>query len=143
MAYSTNADVINEFKKLDTTNGVITTAKIDEWIEQADAYIDGRIGKLYQVPVTGTKSLLILKEISIGFVAQRVARILEVKSITPKGDQYIPKDLIKKAESRLTMIVNRELILSDASEKSTHGGVKSYSSENTVKRVFNQSRDQW
>ena len=143
MAYSTNAAVVDEFKNIDTANGIITTAKIDEWISQADEYIDGRIGLIYVTPVTGVKSLKILKEISIGLVAQRIAHILETKSITPKGDQAIPKNLIEQAEKRIDMIVERKLLLSDADELSTHAGVKSYSSSNTVKRVFDQSKNQW
>lgn len=142
MAYSTNSDVVDEFKSLDTT-GKITLEKINTWIVQADAYINGRIGLLYQTPVTGAESVEILKEISIGFVAQRISRVLELKSITPKGDQYIPKDLIKKAELRLQMIVDRKLLLSDADERSTQAGVSSYSSENTVNRAFKQEKTQW
>lgn len=142
MAYSTNSDVVDEFKSLDTT-GKITTAKIDEWISQADAYIDSRISLIYQVPVEGPQSLLVLKEISIGLVAQRISRVLEVKSITPKGDQYIPKDLIKKAESRIKMITERNLKLIDAIEASEDAGVSSYSSKNTVKRKFKQEKVQW
>lgn len=142
MAYSTNSDVVDEFKSLDTT-GQINTTKIFEWISQADEYIDGRIGLIYTVPITGVKSLKILKEISIGLVAQRIAYILETKAITPKGDQYIPKNLIKQAETRLEMIVNRKLILSDADEKSTKAGVSSYTGENVVNRAFDQSKAQW
>ena len=144
MAYSTNSDVTDEFKSIDTS-GKITTAKIDEWISQADEYIDGRIGLIYETPVgvSAVKSLKILKEISIGFVAQRIAFILETKSITPKGDQAVPKNLIEQAESRLQMIVDRDLLLSDATERSTHQGVKSYSNDNVVTRVFDQSKDQW
>ena len=142
MAYSTNSDVVDEFKSLDTS-GKITTAKIDEWISQADEYIDGRIGLIYDTPITGVKSLKILKEISIGFVAQRVAYILETKTITPKGDQVIPKNLIAQAEKRLQMVVDKQLLLSDATLKSTHGGVKSYSNDNTVTRNFDQSKAQW
>lgn len=145
MAYSTNSDVTDEFKSIDVVNGKITTTKIDVWIGQADEYIDGRIGLLYETPVgaSALKSLKILKEISVGFVAQRIAQIMEMKSITPKGDQFIPKDLIKKAERRLEMIVNRTLLLSDATALSTDQGVKSYSSSNEVTRTFDQSKDQW
>ncbi|MCK5608285.1 hypothetical protein KAR91_40765 [Candidatus Pacearchaeota archaeon] len=143
MAYSTNADVVKEFKSIDTTNGVISDAKIDEYIAQADAYINGRVGLVYETPVTGTNSLLILKEISIGFVAQRIAFILETKSITPTGDQAIPKNLIEQAESRLTMIAEKTLILDDAEEKSSNGGVSSYTSENNVTRNFQQGVQQW
>lgn len=142
MAYSNNSDVVDEFKSLDTS-GKITTAKIDEWISQADEYIDGRIGLIYNVPVVGVKSLKVLKEISIGLVAQRIAYILETKSITPKGDQVIPKNLIEMAEKRLQMIVDKQLLLSDATLKSTTGGVRSYSSDNTVSRSFDQSKAQW
>ena len=143
MAYSTNSNVKDEFKSIDTTNGLITTTKIDDWIDQADEYIDGRIGLVYETPVSGVKSLKILKQISIGFVAQRIAYVLETKSITPKGDQYIPKNLIEQSEKRLQMVVDKQLLLSDATLKSTHGGVKSYSNDNTVTRNFDQSKDQW
>ncbi len=142
MAYSLNTDVTDEFKNIDTS-GLITTTKIDGWIAQADAYIDGRIGLIYSVPVTGVNSLLVLKEISIGLVAQRIAYILEVKSITPKGDQYIPKNLIEQAEKRLDLITERKLILSDADEASSNAGVSSYTSENTVNRTFDVTKDQW
>ena len=117
MAYSTNSEVVDEFKSIDTTNGKITTAKIDTWIGQADEYIDGRIGLMYQTPVTGVKSLKVLKEISIGLVAQRIAFILETKSITSKGDQAIPKNLIVEAKERLQMIVDRVLLLGGYSLK--------------------------
>ena len=143
MTYSITQDVKDEFKSIDTANGKITDAKIDEWITQADSYINGRIGLVYIVPVTGLESLLILKEISIGFVAQRIAFILETKSITPKGDQVIPKNLIKQAEARLKMIVEKKLLLSDATLVSPDGGVSSFSSSNVVKRKFDQSKDQW
>lgn len=143
MAYSTNLDVTDEFKNIDTS-GKITTVKIDEWITQADAYINAKVGLIYVTPVTGNAgSLSILKEISIGFVAQRIAFILETKSVTPRGDQSIPKNLIEQSEKRLQMIVNRELLLFGATERSTHAGVKSFTSENTVNRVFKQGTDQW
>jgi hypothetical protein len=143
MAYCTNSDVVNEFKSLNTTDGKITTTKIDTWIAQADAYINGRIGNVYTTPITGAESLLIIKEISIGLVAQRISRILDTKAISPKGDQYIPKDLIEKAEKRLDMIVNRQMVLSDATLKTTHGGVSSYTSDNTVDRTFDLTKNQW
>lgn len=142
MAYSINADVVNEFKSLDTS-GRISKTKIDTWIGQADAYINGRIGLIYSTPVTATESLLILKEISIGLVAQRVAKILETKSITPQGDQAIPKDLIVLAEARLKMIVERKLVLPGADKVSSNDGVSSYTGSNDVQRAFKQGVDQW
>lgn len=143
MAYCTSTDVIAEFKSIDTTNGVVTTSKIDSWIAQADGLINGRIGTLYTTPITAAEPLLILKQVSIGLVAQRIARILEVKSITPKGDQYIPKDLIKEAKETLQMIVKQEIILAGADRNTTHAGVRSYTSDNDVDRVFDSTKDQW
>ena len=143
MAYSTNADVSKEFKNIDITEGLIDTGRINGYIVQADAYINGRIGLIYETPVTGTESLAILKEISIGFVAQRIAFILETKSITPKGDQAVPKDLATEAKERLQMIVDRELLLSDATELSTESGVKSFTSSNVVERKFLINTEQW
>jgi hypothetical protein len=142
MAYSLNTDVTNEFKTIDTS-GLVTTTKIDGWIAQADAYIDSRIGLVYEVPVTGVSSLLILKQISIWLVAQRIADIMETKSIVPKGNQLIPKNLERKAEKKIQMIVDRELLLSDATLASSHNGVKSYTNDNPVTRTFDVTKDQW
>lgn len=144
MAYSTLALVTSEFKAVSfTATSAVKDIEVEQWIIEADAYIDGRIGLIYSTPVTGTKSLEILKTISIGIVAQRIARVMEVKSTTAKGDQLIPKDLILEAEKKLDMIVNRQLLLSDASFISTTQGVKSYTSSNTVLRAFDQSKAQW
>lgn len=144
MAYSTNALVASEFKSITfSTDTKIKSSEVDQWITEADEYIDARIGLVYSTPVTATKSLEVLKTISIGLVAQRVSRAMEIKSITPTGDQYIPKDLILEAKERLQMIVDRKLLLSDATEITTHGGVSSYSNDNTVTRKFDQTKDQW
>lgn len=145
MAYCLASDVTKEFKSLDTTatDAIITSSKITGWIAQADAYIDGRLGTIYEVPVTAAGPLLILKTISIGIVAQRIARILETKSITPKGDQYIPKDLIKEAKETLKMIIDKEIILSGVDRVTSHSGVASYSGSNEVEREFCLDSEQW
>lgn len=142
-AYSANADIVNEFKSLDITSGVIDSTKIDEFIDQSDAYINGRIGLVYKTPVTGTESLKILKNISIGLVAERIARILKTKSASPTGDQLVFADLIVQAKADLDLIADRKLLLSDADERSTQAGVQSFSSENLVVREFKLNVDQW
>lgn len=148
MAYSTAALVTSEFKSIDfaASGAKVTTAEITQFIVEAEAYIDGRIGLLYTTPVVlgdSPKATEILKHISTGLVAQRVAHIMETKAITPKGDQYIPKNLGADAERKLEMIVNRTLLLSDAESISSAQGVKSYSSSNTVTRTFKQGTNQW
>lgn len=143
MVYCVYTDVVSEFKKLDITGGIITQAKITEWITQADGYINGRLYTKYVVPITATSSLPILKQVSIGLVAQRIARILEVKSMTQSGDQYIPKDLIKEAKETLTMLADGSMVLIDATDATNSSGVSSYTSDNTVTRSFDVTKDQW
>jgi len=145
MSYCVYTDVVNEFKSLDITSGIITSAKITEMIAQADAYIDGRAGLIFQIPIVGTTSLLILKQISIGLVADRLANILRLKSASPDGVQLIQKDLAKQARADLEMIVNQTLNLPDAVLLSQAGAVRSFSSEHPtlVRRTFRQGINQW
>ncbi len=145
MAYCSYVDVIAEFKSLDTssTGAVITNGKITSLIAQSDAFINGRVGKVYTTPVTGTEALLILKKISIGLTAERISNILKLKGPVPEGNQLMQKDLIKEAREDLSMIVKGDLLLIDAAKISSTGGVASYTGENDVRRTFKQGEDQW
>jgi len=147
MAYSTPTLISSEFKSITfSATTKVTEDEVTQFIVEADAYIDARIGLIYTTPVTlaaSPKSMEVLKTISIGLVAQRIAKIMELKSTSPQGDQAIPVDLAIQARANLEMIVKRELLLSDAVSISSVQGVKSYSSSNTVTRVFDQSKTQW
>lgn len=144
MAYCVVEDVKSEFKSLPIdSNGILTTAKIEGFIAQADAYINGRLASLYTVPITGAESLLIIKQISIDLVAQRIAHIMEMKGITPKGDQFIPKDLGKKAEDRINMILKKTLVLSDAAQAIGSSGVASSDSCSETPHSFIAGKVQW
>ncbi len=72
MAYSTNSDIQSEFKSLTYNSNGITSAEVDAFIEQEDAFIDGIVGRKYETPVTGTYALRIMKTISVQLVASRV-----------------------------------------------------------------------
>jgi len=142
MAYCTYQNVAGEFKGLDVASGILTSTILDDWIAQDTAYINAKLKTVYTTPITDADDLLILKKICIGMVAQRVSRFMEVKSISPKGDQYIPRDLIKEAMSTMDEIVNEKLILN--STKAVSGGiVSSYTNDYTVERVFDTTIDQW
>lgn len=143
MSYSTVQDIKDEMKGL-RTDGIVSESQVESWIDQADAYINGRLSKVYATPIVGPNSLKIIKWISIGLVAQRVSRFLDIKSTTIRGDQYIPKDMIKEAKETLDMIVNRELLLSDSEPVTDlETGISSYTSDNEVERTFKQGVDQW
>lgn len=121
----------------------MTTVKIDALILQSDAYIDGRICQIYSTPVTGTQSLLILKKISIGLTADRVANILRINSKSKDQEQLNNKDLIKEAKEDLKLIANKDLSLQDATLLGSSGAVSSYTLSNEVTRSFNQGTRQW
>ena len=80
MAYSTNSDVQSEFKSLTYNSNGITSAEVDAFIEQEDAYIAGIVARKYEPPITGTYALRVIKTISVQLVASRVKRILAVKT---------------------------------------------------------------
>ena len=101
MAYSTNSDIQSEFKNLAYSSSGITSAEVDEFIAQEDAYIDGRIGNKYDTPVTASNSVKILKTISIQLVAARVKTILAVKTGIPVTDQDSSSNLAVMAKEKL------------------------------------------
>ena len=131
MAYASASDVQNEFKNVDFTqpSSAVTTAKVTEWIGQAEAEINAKVGMVYQVPVdsgASPNSTLILKAISIGIVAQRVRDVLQVKTPDQETSQGARKDSAKDARTRLDAIVNRTLPLPDAVLISSTNGATDY-----------------
>ena len=70
MAYCTEAQVEGEFKSVDFgASTAVTSDDITRFIEEADAFIDGKIGVRYVVPITGSISLLIIRTIAISLIA--------------------------------------------------------------------------
>jgi hypothetical protein len=145
MAYSAVSDVQKEFKGLalsGTSNPTDTT--VTGWISEADAEIDGRIGTRYQTPVTGTNSLLILKTISIGIVAGRLKEFLKVKAPTLETSQNgRDGNPAKDAREKLGLIAAGDLLLSDASEKSTGEGVSGFTYSNGETATFQKDVESW
>ena len=143
MAYSTNADVQSEFKNLTYTSNGITSAEVDEFISQEDAYIDGMVGGKYATPITGSESLKIIKTISIYLVANRVKTILAVKTGISKTEQDSVSSLASIAKEKLKMIREGTLILSDATLARASDGVDSFAVSDDIKHVFDRDKDQW
>ena len=143
MAYSTNSDIQSEFKNLAYSSSGITSAEVDEFIAQEDAYIDGLIGNKYDTPVTGAKSVKILKNISIQLVAARVKTILAVKTGIPITEQNSESNLAVLAKEKLEQIVSGALLLSDADLKTANDGVDSFAVSDDIDHVFKRDTDQW
>ncbi len=131
MAYCANTDVQAEFKSLTYNSAGVTSAKVDEWITQADAYINSKVGVKYLVPVTSAASPIsfsVLKMISTWLVADRVKDILYTLTGTPSADQNSKQGDLK---------------LSDATLVSSSDGVSSFSYENGEEHTFQKNVNQW
>jgi hypothetical protein len=147
MAYATTQNIQEEFKSLDFTaaNSAVQTTRVQRFIAEAEAEIDAKVGQVYNTPIDPTaspNSLVIVRAISIGIVAQRVRDILEVKSPDQETGQGVRKDSASDARKRLDAIVNRTLPLPDAVLKSSTNGATSFeagdaSAEFTFKRGSN------
>jgi hypothetical protein len=144
LAYCTTSDVTNEFKKLTLNDSTISTAKVTEWISQADAYIDGKVGLKYTTPVSGaTESLKILKQISTWMVAGRVKQALDQDTGDDRLEQITKGDLEKKAKAMLQEIVDGKLLLSDATIRRSGDGVKSFAVDEEEEHTIKKGEDQW
>ena len=143
MAYSTNSDVQSEFKNLTYSSGGITSAEVDEFIDQEDAFIDGIVGRKYTTPITGTYALRIIKNISIQLVTSRIKRILAVKTGIPETEQDSSGNLFGQAKTKLDDIAAGRLLLSDATLGNTSDGVDSFAVSDDLEHIFKRDVQQW
>lgn len=149
MAYSAYTDVQSEFKNItfDSTSSV-TSAEVTEFIAQEEAVINATISNRYEVPITGTAALSVMKSISINYVAYRVAKILNLRKDMPIPENFVSQALnegnaFKQAQKRLFMIRDGDIILNDAVAVSTTQGVKSYNAENSISQIWKRDTKQW
>lgn len=143
MAYAVTSDVASEFKNVEfTAQTPVTATEVTAFITQADGEINGYVGKVYTIPITGTESLAVMKMISVWLVAHRVSQILQVKTVTEETETGA-KSLREQALELLDKIVKREFVLTDAPLLSSTGGFKSYASDNSLDYSFHKNRDEW
>jgi phage gp36-like protein len=128
VAYCTDTDISSEFKAITfSSTSAVTDTEVDGFIDQASATIDGIIASKYEVPVTGSASLLVLKMICIWIVKARILSILSVK--TPQDKTKQDPDgptLLKQAMDMLKAIKKGDLILTDATASSSDDGMSSF-----------------
>lgn len=144
MAYSLEADIQSEFKDIDfaDADSKVTSAEVTAFITQADAFIDSKVGLRYDTPVTGVESLKILKTISIWLVADRVSKVLRIKSNVPETETA-EKSLRDMALEMLEDISKGLLLLSDATLKSSGSGFSSYANTEDLSYTFKKGESQW
>lgn len=144
MAYATVANVTSEFKNITfSVSSPVTTAEVERFIEEADAHIEGVLSQKYVTPITGTTSLIIVRQISIWLVVQRVKDILAVKSGNQSANQEQGERLDNLAKDMLKDIIDENILLSDATLLDNSDGAFDYNSNNNITQTFKAGEDQW
>jgi hypothetical protein len=145
MAYCTKTQVAGEFNGLTlNSTSVPTDTTVDRFIEEADAEIDGRLGLKYSAPITGATSLIIVRTISIGLVAERIKEVLKISGLDSKiKEEAVEKNLAKEARKRLDEIIKGCLLLPDATLLSSGNGVNSFNVDNGEEHTWEKGVDQW
>lgn len=149
MAYATAANIASEFKGITFgSTTTVTETEVNSFIEQEEAFINAAIENRYEVPITGTEAVKILRGISIAFVAYRVAKILNLKKDVPIPEKFVPQMLnegakYKEAKQQLEFIQKGKVILSDATARSLGQGINSYNSENAICQKWERDTKQW
>jgi hypothetical protein len=144
MAYCSTTEVAAEFKNITfgSSNG-ITTAEVSSMIDQISAEIDGRLSGIYAVPITGASSLLIVKQLAVWLVKDRINGILNVKDGDGKDDQVGSATLGDKARKILDQILARAIDLPDAPITVSSDGIKDYNFANSIDHLFKRDTTQW
>ena len=150
MAYATNSDIKSEFKNIsfDLADDAVTDTEVDEFIEQEEAIINATVSNRYEIPLTGTEALKVMKSISIAYVAYRVAKIINLKKDIPIPKEMIPQVLnegsaFRKAKKHLENIQSGKIVLKDAVALSSEQGVKSYNAINSIGPLWERDTAQW
>lgn len=124
-----------------TASTVPTSTNINDMISVNSARIDGRLGKKYTTPITGTESLKIVKRICEILTASQVDDILQ-QLIPAKEKTDRPIEYRKEAEELLKGIEEGTLILSDAADI-TGDMFYNYNVENSITAVMKKDTRQW
>lgn len=84
--YAGVEDIKSMFRslKIEASGTVVTTDEVNDFIDEDEALLDAKLDTYYVTPITGAKSLLIMKKIIKLKVAHTIKGILEVKE--PEAD---------------------------------------------------------
>lgn len=146
MGYCALADVQAEFKSITfSSTTAVTDTEVNGFIDDSSAVMDSRLALRYQTPVTGAVSLSVLKVICSQMVAERIRKIIAVKTGNKDTDQAAgsapkPKNT---PEDMLQMIVDGTMMLVDANLIQASNGIKSYTYTNNVTPKFQRGTKQW
>ncbi len=144
MSYTSSTLVGQEFKDITFGAGTaISTTKLAQYITDADAEIDSRLGVKYTVPITGTQALAMCGMIATWIVKHRVLDVIKVKTGEDKTSQGNVKTYRQQALDMLNDIASGKVILKDATLATAADGVRSYTNDHSTENVFQSGVDQW
>jgi len=120
MAYTTYQEVDRLLKwfSFSASSKVTITDVNTYFIPEADVIIDGYIGRIYELPITDSDDLLILKYISTRICACEIAHVLVLQAsgeISPIVQRWCDS-----AKQKLQDIMSRKLPLPNSTLKTTN-----------------------
>lgn len=150
MAYCDYTDIQRLIKWVvfSGSSKITITDLTNEYIPDADNYIDSKLERLYTVPITDSDDIdNILKYISARLAASEAAQVLVLQA----SGQIPPvvKEWKKDAEARLEKILNLEIDLSNSDKLTlTHGRFYSYTAHgdddnDAPDAIWEMNTDQW
>jgi len=94
------------------------TEQVTTWMDQVEAFVDGQLATRYQVPITGSQSVLIVRDICADLTAYRVWQFKAMGIDDPEFRNQA-EVLRTRATEKLQAILEGTLILPDQPETST------------------------
>lgn len=146
MGYCALADITADFANMVfDDNSKVKDSDVTSFIVDADALIDSYLSARYSLPVTGTRSLAVLKLYSRALVADKVAGILQIKQSTNQGaNQNVRSGLsTKDVLKQLGDLRDGSGQLPDADLASPGGGISSFNVKTGRVPEFRKDEKQW
>ena len=127
MAYCELADVQKLLKWFTfTSSSKITSDEVTNYyIPEADTIIDSKLQRVYEVPITDTDDIEIIKFISCRMVACEIAHVLVLQADGEISD--IVKRWCEQAKERLNDILTQDILLPNSNLLDDTDGGRLYS----------------
>ena len=91
------------------------TQQVTAWMDEVEAFVDGQLATCYQVPITGSQSILIVRDICADLTAYRVWQFKAMGIDDPEFRNQA-EVLRQRAMEKLQAILDGTLILPDQPE---------------------------
>jgi hypothetical protein len=126
-----------------TNNSKVTLTDLQNYITDSDDFINSKIKRVYQVPITDIEDVNILKYISARLTATEVAQVLVLQA-----SRQIPptvKIWCDSALERLDRILDSTIDLPNSSKVISNKGLYSYTadSNNDCTPMWTLKGDEW